>query len=107
MKRIYVAGPYTGGDVGVNVATAIEAGDWIIEAGHTPYIPHLSHFQHIHKPHHYEVWMKIDLSWVEVCDAVFRLEGHSPGADREVLFAQSLGKPVFKTLGDLLAWLRQ
>lgn len=39
-KRIYVAGPYTKGDVEANVARAIEAGDVVAYHGMTPFIPH-------------------------------------------------------------------
>ena len=37
--RIYVAGPYTRGDVEGNVEQAIFYGDWITAFGHTVFIP--------------------------------------------------------------------
>ena len=107
MKRIYVAGPYTHGDVAVNVRTAMEAGNFIVEAGHSPFVPHLYHFMHMHQPHVYEIWTALDLAWVEACHAVFRIEGHSSGADAEADYAKKLGIPVFTDINALLGWLKK
>lgn len=106
MKRIYVAGHYTHGDVAVNVRNAMEAGTRIIEAGHSPFIPHLYHFVHMQKPQAYSVWITLDLAWVEVCHALLRLPGDSPGADGEVAYAKQLGIPVFTDMSELLEWLK-
>lgn len=106
MKRVYIAGPYTHGDVAVNVRTAMEAGNAVIEAGHSPFVPHLSHFMHMHQPQGYRVWTELDLAWVEVCHAIFRIEGRSPGADAEVAYAEKLGIPVFTDINSLLGWLK-
>lgn len=38
--RVYIAGPYTKGDVVENVRAAVFAGDEVFEAGHSPYVPH-------------------------------------------------------------------
>ena len=35
----------------------------------------------------YETWMEYDLAWLGACEALLRLPGHSPGADREVRYA--------------------
>lgn len=103
MKRIYIAGPYTKGDVAQNVRNAIEAGHMVIEAGFVPYIPHLSHFHHMLYPEDYETWIAIDFIWVDVCDAVIRLPGESSGADREVDLAKRQGKWIFYGVDDFLA----
>lgn len=105
MKRIYVAGPYSHGDIAVNVRNAMEAGSQIINAGHSPFVPHLSHFLHMHHPQEYAVWMRIDAAWVEVCDALLRLPGHSPGADAEIALARVHGIPCFWKMDELLEWL--
>lgn len=102
MKKIYIAGPYTGGDVAQNVRNAIEAANVLIENGFAPYVPHLSHFQHMLYPQEYEKWMEIDLVWVDTCDALVRLPGLSPGADREVEFATKIGIGVYIGLEDFL-----
>lgn len=93
--KIYVAGPYSKGDVAVNVREAILAGDGLRALGHTPFIPHLTHLWHMVRPHEIDFWYKYDLEWLELCDAVFRLPGESTGADREVARALELGLPVF------------
>jgi len=94
MKRVYIAGPYTGGDVGANVHEAMEVASALLSAGYAFYCPHLSHFVHIQHPQPYERWMALDIAWLEVCAAVIRIPGHSPGADREVEFAVKRGIPV-------------
>ena len=105
MKRVYIAGPYTKGDVAVNVRNAVLAGQKILEAGHSPYIPHLCHFWHFLIPGPWEQWIKHDEQWVGVCHAVLRLEGQSVGADGEVALAKSLGIPVFLDMSELLKWI--
>ena len=106
LKRIYIAGPYTHGDVAVNVRTAMQAGDAIIDAGHSPFVPHLYHFMHMQQPHSYSVWTELDLAWVEACHAMFRIEGKSFGADAEVAYAEKLGIPVFTDISSLIGWLK-
>jgi hypothetical protein len=97
--RIYVAGPYTqGGDMALNVRRAIEAADGLARRGHVPFIPHLTHFWHMLCPHEYEFWMQQDLAWLRQCEAVLRLEGESPGADREVQAARELGLAVYRSV---------
>lgn len=101
-KRIYIAGPYTQGDVVLNVRNAIMCGNNLRALGFTPFIPHLSHFWHMLIPHtdiHY--WYEYDLEWLDVCNAVFRLPGESVGADREVAYAKEHGIPVFYDYGEL------
>ncbi len=95
MKRIYIAGPYTGGETTLNVRIAVEAGQRIADAGAIPFVPHLYHLWHLLIPGPYEQWMRFDLAWLEKCDALVRLPGESPGADREVAEAERLGLPVF------------
>lgn len=90
-----MAGPYTQGDVALNVRRAIEAGNLLLEAGHIPYIPHLTHFWHLLFPRPYEDWIELDEHWVPLCHALLRLLGDSNGADKEVILARSLQMPIF------------
>lgn len=103
MKRqfIYVAGPYTKGDVAVNVQQNILAGDAITKKGHIPFVPLLSHFWHMIEPHTFDFWMDLDIMWITRCDALLRMPGESSGADREVLHAIQLGLPVYYSLGEV------
>jgi hypothetical protein len=105
--KIYVAGPYTKGDVEKNVARAIFIGDWITAFGHTVFIPHLTHFWHKQHAHEWEFWMKQDFEWLRACDAVFRIEGESKGADMEVELAKELGKPVYYDIPEIAALVKE
>lgn len=92
--KVYVAGPYTQGDVAVNVRRAIDYGDALMEHGYIPYIPHLSHFWHMLTPREYYDWVQYDNIWVLECDVLVRLKGTSHGADKEVDLAISAGMSV-------------
>jgi hypothetical protein len=93
--KIYVAGQYSQGNLMENIRKAVETGDWLMQLGHTPFIPHLTGFWDMLKPHEYETWMQYDFEWLKSCDAVFRMPGYSPGADREVELAKSLGMTIY------------
>lgn len=93
--RVYVAGPYTKGDVVLNVREAVRVSDELLKLGYAPYVPHLSHFWHMLFPHEYQVWLDLDNEWVTCCDVLLRIPGESSGADKEVALAESLGLPVF------------
>lgn len=102
--RVYVAGPYTA-DPASCTAAAIAAGDELLRAGHEPFVPHLSHYWHrLHTEHGYEAWMRLDLAWVAVAEALVRLPGESSGADREVELALQRGIPVFASPEGFLRW---
>lgn len=100
--RVYVAGPISQGDRSVNIRNGITAGDRILKAGHTPFIPFLSHFHDLMFPNEYEVWLRYDFDWLRVCEALVRIPGPSSGADREVALATSLGIPVYYSVDDFL-----
>jgi len=99
--RVYVSAPYTNGDTVWNVRRAIDAGDKLVEMGHFPFIPHLSHFWHYVSPKSWEQWLEIDRAFIPVCDAVLRLTGESKGADIEVEEAKKLGIPIYYSLDEL------
>lgn len=104
---IYIAGPYTNGDKLDNVARALEAADLVVTLGHVPLVPHLAHFWDMISPKDYETWLAIDLAYLAKCDALIRLPGQSPGADREVKFATEHGIHVFYGLAEFAAWLAE
>lgn len=97
--RVYVAGPYTKGDVVINVRNAIQAAETLAMWGHTPFIPHLSHPWHTVAPHPWGFWMEQDIAWLRVCEAVLRIPGESTGADKETAEAERLSIPVYHSLG--------
>ena len=102
MIKVYIASPYTLGDVAVNVKAQIDMADTLMNHGFAPFVPLYSHFQHMAHPRPYQDWIKIDLEWVVVCDCVLRLPGESKGADGEVEYAKSMGKPVLYSIDELL-----
>jgi len=102
MIQVYIASPYTKGDVANNVRIQLETADELMDLGFCPIVPLFTHFQHMYKPRDYEDWMKIDEEKVKRSDVILRLPGDSPGADREVKLAQSLNIPVYYTIRDLV-----
>jgi len=101
MMRVYIASPYTIGDVAVNVKAQIDCADDLMNRGFAPFWPLFSHFQHLVHPRPYEDWIKVDLGWVVACDALLRLPGPSKGADDEVKYANDHGIPVFTSVFEL------
>ena len=95
MNYVYIAGPYSSGDVAVNVWSAVQAANRLLDAGYKPYVPQLAHFWHIITPRPREDWLHLDIDWLLKCDAVIRLDGASRGADVEVQWASEYKIPVY------------
>ena len=102
MKKIFIAGPYTKGDVAVNVNNHMRAHSLLMDAGFAPFNPLLFHFQHMAHPRPYEDWTKLDNEYLLVCDAVLRLSGESKGADAEVKLARKNGIPIYYNINKLI-----
>jgi len=96
-RSIYIASPYSIGDLTANVRVQLDAFERIMEMGHLPFAPLLDHFQHIVHPRSDESWLyDYCLPWVERCDLILRLPGVSFGADIEVGHAIKHGvEPCF------------
>lgn len=101
IARVFVAGPYTTGDVAINVRDAYEAATQLADLGFAPFVPHATHFWHFLFPRPYEFWLKIDAQFLPCCDAVLRLPDASNGADKEVELARNLGIPIFIGINEL------
>lgn len=106
---IYVAGPYsaeTEAERVANVHLACLAGQQIIERGHWPFVPHLTHFfdawviKHRGLAHEPELYMKWDFAILERCDALLFLRP-SPGANRELALAWERGKLVYLAIDEI------
>lgn len=93
--KVYIASPYTKGDVAVNVKRQLDYYDELVNYGFYPFAPLYSYFQHMVHPRPYQDWINIDKVWVLACDCVLRLDGESSGADGEVELAKENGIPVF------------
>lgn len=106
MAVVYIAGPYTQGDVTANVYRALDVATLLLDAGMTPIVPHLSHWWDRLYPRDYQVWIDYDLRLLAKADILLRLPGESPGADGEVARAFELGIPVVHTVAEAIAEAR-
>ncbi len=104
MKVVYLASPYTLGDVGKNVGVHLNIANSLISMGFCVIAPLLSHFLHILYPRPWETWLKLDFELLSRSDVVYRVEGESAGADIEVREAEKLGIPVVYSLDELGVW---
>lgn len=105
--RIYIASPYTLGDVAVNVKTQMDAAAQLMDVGFAPFVPLYSHFQHMAHPRPYEVWTALDKEWIPSCDCMLRLPGESKGADAEVALAIQLGMQIYYSVEEAIAALNR
>jgi len=100
--RVYVAGPYTKGNVAGNIRRAILAGEALQRAGYVSFIPHLNHLIDFICPGiAWNEWLARDKEWLAVCDVMLRLDGESPGADEEEVFANENLIPVYTEMAEL------
>jgi hypothetical protein len=91
---VYVAGPISN-DVFEGVHRGFAAGKQMFQDGMAPFIPHADAFWFLGEGN-WNAYLEYDLEYVSICDAVFRLDGESKGADLECEVALTLGIPVFK-----------
>lgn len=96
MKKplVYVAGPISGDPFGC-VRQSMDAFTALREMGCVPFCPQWSVIAEMVQPQLYEEWMAYDFDVIARADALVRLSGVSPGADREVVEAERLGIPVY------------
>lgn len=101
MIKVYIASPYTIGDVAVNVKTQMDTADELMNRGFAPFTPLYSHFQHMAHPRKYQDWLDLDFVWIKSCDCILRLPGESSGAEKEVEFANYNDILVFYSIEDV------
>lgn len=102
MIKIYIASPYTLGDVAVNVKAQLDTASQLIDAGFAPFVPLYSHFLHMAHPKDCKVWVEQDNEWISLCDCILRLPGKSDGADAEVELAEKLGLPIYYSVQEAI-----
>lgn len=103
--KIYVAGPYsaeTMAGMERNTRAAMDAGLYLFQLGHHPFIPHLTHYLDLRAKElciaiGWERYMAFDSVWLELCDALLYL-GPSRGADLELQQARNLGLIIYTDL---------
>jgi Domain of unknown function (DUF4406) len=91
MKYAFISGPYTQGDPVQNTRNAVLVGDELVAMGWSVFIPHLSLFWDMLRPHDYQFWLDHDIAWLLKCDALVRIPGESAGADAEESIARANG----------------
>jgi hypothetical protein len=102
MITVYIASPYTKSDVSANVRKSINIADQLVSLGYVPFVPLLSHFWDLISPKPYDIWLYMDLEWIDRCDCLLRLPGESTGADIEVDHAAKCNIPVYHSVVELL-----
>ena len=111
--RIYIAGPYcpTGTTLHDasriaqrNVDKAIEIANSLIEKGHDPFVPHLTHYIHTHyscKRDYGDWWYRHDNTFLEHwAEGLFYICS-SKGADLELRLAKELNLKIFYSLEEV------
>lgn len=100
-KYVYIAGPYTQGDLVSNIRNAVEAAERLTMNGFIPFIPHLTMLWDLISKNDYAFWIEYDNNWLLKCDYLVRLDGESPGADKEIALAHEHNIPVYYSIRDL------
>ncbi len=106
MIKVYIASPYTIGDVAMNVRNQLNMVHLLMNKGFCPFAPLYSHFQHLYLPRPYQDWLAVDIEWIKVCNCLLRLPGESKGADLEVGVALDRKMPVFTSVSNLENYYR-
>ncbi len=106
--RIYVAGPYGADDweqQSINIEQARDATAELYRKGHTPFCPHsmTSFFDEDYPDIPREVYLRTDLEWLGLCDAVLLLPGwrDSEGTTYEYAEACHSSKEIFYSLDEV------
>lgn len=99
--KVYIACPYTIGNVDQNVKRSIECTSHLIDNGHLPFNPLLAHFVHMQYPKDYKTWTDLDMEWMKICDVLLKLPGESKGADKEMELARKLNIPIVHSIDEL------
>ena len=100
MMLIYISGPYTTGDIDVNIQRARKVAIDLWEMGHSVICPHLNTYRfEVDCKATYEQYIKGDLEMISRVDALVMLPGWggSRGASVEWNHAKELGIPIYYT----------
>lgn len=111
--KIYIAGPYQAHNCSLHDATritqknvdrVIEIANILIEKGHYPFVPHLSHYIHIHEScrrDYYEWWYDYDNTFLYDWAEALLYVAPSKGADAELQLAKELGLKIFHSVDEV------
>ena len=99
----YIAGPLEGSGRPLhNMARAAVVAADLMDRGFVPLVPHASLVLDMIAPRPREMWLACDLVLLSRCDVLYRMPGHSPGADEECARAFALGIPVVYSVASLM-----
>lgn len=102
--RIYVAGPYSTGDIRRNVAHAAAVGQECIARGWAPFVPHTMYagWEDANGLRD-EDFIRLGLAWLRRCNAIvlFGDWTASPGTRRERNCAEKWGLAIHETVHDV------
>lgn len=106
--KIYISEPYSASDenkILTNVNAAIDTAIHLYDEGQIPYVPHLTYYidqraKQTNIKLEWNDYIKWDLPWLEVCDAVLVL-GQSKGVGLEVKKAKELNKKIFYSVEEI------
>ena len=105
--HVFISSPYSDGDKlsseqrEANVKRSIAIANELIERGHIPFVPLLSHYWNEETPHDYSTWLMWSLSWLKRCDCVLRVGGWSTGTVIEERAAREANIPVYFSVLDI------
>ena len=111
MKRIYLAGAYSGNNVlGTlnNIRKGIRLATEVLLAGFSPFVPWFDfHFQLMLRENEHltlEQYYNYCLEWLKVSDAILLVPGweDSKGTKEEINLARKLNIPIYYKLMDLI-----
>lgn len=106
--RIFISSPYSNGNtitdpdaLIANVNRSIDAAEELSRRGHTPFLPLLSHYWQERFQHDHAFWLEWCLKWLNMCDAMLRLDGVSKGANDEEREAVRMGMDIFRSIDEV------
>lgn len=110
MKRVYVAGAYSGPDVITilnNMRKGMRLATEVMLAGYAPFAPWFDfHFQLMIRENEsitLQQYYAYSLAWLEVSDCLLLVPGweNSKGTIKEIARAKELGLPVYESMKEL------
>lgn len=107
IKHIYISSPFGNKETGEpgldDLARACQVASSLIGLGFVPFAA-APWFEMLNAASQqiWQEWLTQSACWVSRCDALLRLPGDSRAADFEVDLAESLGKPVYFSVEELL-----
>lgn len=108
MLRIYVIGPVNTVRPGsecdqfLNVRRMIEVATDLVNLGMNPILPALCSFWHMMAPQPRAFWIAKGQSDARSCNAAFRMDGESSGADADQVYCEKHEIPIFNNLERLV-----